>query len=75
MAVLGGEIKVSGVDKDVKIKIPAGTQSNEKFKIKGEGVRNNNHKGDLYAEVIIDIPKNISKEYKKIVEELKKLEE
>ncbi len=74
MAVLGGQIEVQGVENKIKIKIPSGTQSSEKFKIKGEGVKGKTNSGDLYAEVVIEVPKKIDKDYKKKVEELKKLE-
>ena len=72
-AVLGGKVEVGGIDKKIKIKIPAGTQSGEKFKIKGEGVRNKTQPGNLFAEVKISVPKNPSSEYKKIIKELKNL--
>jgi len=75
MAVLGGEIDVEGVDGNIKIKIPKETQSNEKFRIKGEGVKGRSDSGDLFAEVVVEIPKKITKNYKKIMEELKELEE
>ncbi|HIP33177.1 MAG TPA: hypothetical protein EYG89_00215 [Bacteroidia bacterium] len=75
MAVLGGEIDVEGVNGNIKIKIPKETQSNEKFRIKGEGVKGRSDSGDLFAEVVVEIPKKITKNYKKIMEELKELEE
>lgn len=75
VAVLGGKVEVDGIDKKIKIKIPAGTQSGEKFKIKGEGVRYKTRPGSLFAEVKISVPKKPSSEYKKIVKELKALED
>lgn len=74
-AVLGGVEKVQGVEGEIKIKIPAGTQSGEKFKIKKEGVRSKFGAGDLYAKIKIKVPEKPSKKYKKLVEELRELGE
>lgn len=74
MAVLGGKIDVEAIEKKIKIKIPAGTQSGEKFKIKDEGIRYRSGSGDLFAEIVIAVPKKLSSDYKKIIKELEKLE-
>ncbi|MBI2148234.1 molecular chaperone DnaJ [Candidatus Woesearchaeota archaeon] len=76
-AALGEDIKVPTLEKDVNIKIPNGTQSGTKFRLKGQGVPylDGYGRGDLY--VIIDVltPKHLTKEQKKLFENLKKTEE
>lgn len=61
-AALGTEIKVPTVDGDVTYKIPAGTQSGTKFRLKGKGVPklNGYGRGDQFVNVIVDIPKTLS---------------
>ncbi len=71
-AIFGGEIKVSNIDKKIKLKIPAGTQSHTSFKLDGQGMPllNSRQKGDLFVKVIIEIPKidkNREKEIKRIL--------
>ncbi len=76
-AVLGGELEVETLDhKKVKIKIPAGTQNGKVFRIKGKGMPKYNmpgHFGDLYLEVNVIIPQNLTNEEKSLFEKLKKL--
>lgn len=65
-AALGTEIKVATVDGDVKYDIPAGTQSETLFRLKGKGVPrvNSNGRGDQYVKIIVDIPKNLNDKQK-----------
>jgi DnaJ-class molecular chaperone len=57
----------------VKLTIPAGTQSHQIFRIKGKGmpVLNTHRHGDHYVTVIVDIPEKLSKEQKRLFEELR----
>lgn len=72
-AVLGCERKIDTVDGSKTIKVPAGTQYGSLLRIKGEGVGpNDGRRGDLYVQVLIEIPKKLSKEEKKLYEQLKK---
>jgi len=73
IAILGGEIEIEGIDKKLKLKIPAGTQSHTVFKLKNQGmpVLNSNQKGDLFVKVIVEIPKVGRLKEKKIKEALK----
>ncbi|MEN3044966.1 MAG: molecular chaperone DnaJ [Candidatus Hydrothermales bacterium] len=70
--VLGGEIYVDSLNgKKVKIHIPPGTQTGQVFKVKGHGINDlNGHKGDLYVEVDVYIPKNVSNEEREILKRL-----
>ena len=61
------------IKKDVKLKIPSGTQSGTIFKINGEGVPiigREGVRGDLYVRIDVDIPKRVSREQKKLWEKL-----
>lgn len=76
-AVLGGEIKVPTLKSSVKLKIPAGTQPGDKFKLSGLGMpfmKDPNKKGNFIVVADIEIPKSLSIKQKKLFEELQKLE-
>lgn len=76
-AALGDEIKIPTLEKELKLKIPSGTQNATRFRVKGEGIPylDGYGKGDLYVVVNIVTPKSVSKEQKKLFEQLKKTEE
>jgi curved DNA-binding protein len=72
-ALLGTEIEVPTIDKKtLRLKIPAGTQSNAKFRLKGHGMPHMNRggRGDAYVRVIIAIPKRPNKKQKTLAEGL-----
>lgn len=75
-AALGDEIEVPTVSDTVKLKIPAGTQSGTKFRLRGKGVKSvrSNAKGDQYVVVKVETPSNLSTEQKNLFEQLKNLE-
>ena len=58
-----------------KLKIPAGTQSGEVFRIKGAGVRDMDSRrtGDLYVRVAVRTPDDLSKEQKTLLKQLAEL--
>ncbi|WP_339902478.1 J domain-containing protein [uncultured Cyclobacterium sp.] len=75
-AILGGEIIVSTLSGKVKLKVPEGTESGTKVKLKGKGFPVYNKEGvfgDLYLQYTVDIPKNLTAEEKKLFEQLAKL--
>ncbi|KKP95101.1 MAG: Chaperone protein DnaJ [Candidatus Moranbacteria bacterium GW2011_GWE1_36_7] len=75
-AVFGDKIEVKTIDGSVKMKVPAGTQSGEIFRIKGHGVPELNrtgYRGDQLVTVVVDVPKNPTREQKRIMEDLKKV--
>lgn len=73
MAVLGGEVKVPTVTEEVRIKIRAGTQAGTMMRLRGEGVQhiNGRGKGDEYVKINIETPSRLTREQKRIVEEMK----
>ncbi len=76
-AALGAEMTVPTLKKSVKLKVPASTQTDTVFKLKGQGVKDiSSHKiGDEYIKVIVKTPAHMSKRQKELFEELFKTEE
>ncbi|HIE33463.1 MAG TPA: J domain-containing protein [Thermodesulfobacteriaceae bacterium] len=73
-AVLGGEIIVPTLTGRVKLKIPPGTQSGQKFRLKGQGLyKPDGTRGDLYVEVQITVPTELSPEARRKFEELRNM--
>ncbi len=73
-AVLGSEIEVPTIyGKRLKLKIPPGTQSNSKLRIRGYGLpaSDGKGKGDEYVEIIIDVPKKLTETQERIVKTLR----
>lgn len=67
-ALLGGETLVPTLGEPVKMKIPAGSQNGQRFRLKGKGVPG---KGDLFAELFVDIPHKLDAKTKKLLEEVR----
>ncbi|MGL5069220.1 MAG: molecular chaperone DnaJ [Sarcina sp.] len=63
-ATLGEEITVPTIDGNVKYTVPAGTQPGTRFRLKGKGAKrvNSTLRGDQFVDVVVEIPKNLSKE-------------
>jgi molecular chaperone DnaJ len=75
-AVLGGTVDVPAIDKTLKMKVKAGTQSHSLIRLRGEGVQHlqGKGKGDLYVRLIVSVPQKVSREEKKVLEELERLQ-
>jgi len=73
-AALGDTVSVETAYGPVRMKIPAGTQSGEIFRIKGKGLRSVRGfgQGDHLVTVRVEIPKRLSGKEKKLIEELRK---
>lgn len=71
-AILGAEVNVPTIDGSSKIKIPSGTASGQKFRLKGKGaqVLGKKQMGDQYAVVQIVPPKDVPSDLKKTIKEL-----
>jgi curved DNA-binding protein len=64
-ATVGGKISIQGFDKTVSMNIPAGTDSDKVFRLKGMGVPKFDDataRGDAYVKVKIVVPKNLTEE-------------
>jgi len=69
---LGGEIEIETIDdKKLSVKVPAGTQTNEKLRVRGHGMPTGRASsfGDLYIEIGITIPTKLTEKQKKILTE------
>jgi len=74
-AILGGEVLVATIDKEVKLTVPPGTDSGKTFRLKGLGMpklNNSESRGDLFVSAQIEVPKKLTAEQKKKFEELQK---
>ncbi len=72
-ALLGDEYTVKALDGEITVKIPQGIRHGEILRVKGRGVPVSRHeRGDLLLKISIGLPHKLSKEAKKLVEELKK---
>jgi molecular chaperone DnaJ len=71
-AALGAEIEVETFDGPQTIKVPEGTQSGAHFKLRSLGVPlvNSRARGDLYVHVDVQVPKKLTREQRKLFEEL-----
>ena len=73
-ASLGTKIDIPTIDETTKIYIPQGVQTGEKIKIPNKGYKDGNGgRGDLFAEVKIMVPKELTDEEKAIFEKLNKI--
>lgn len=72
-AVLGDTVEIPTLEGKVKVKVEPGTQPGKILRLKGKGIPDINGygKGDLLVKVNVWIPKNLSKEDKKFMEDLK----
>ena len=74
--MLGGEVQVPTLDRPLMLTIPAGTQNGKVFRLRGQGMpklRKPDERGDLYAVIDAQIPRNLSEEEKKLVRQLQAL--
>jgi molecular chaperone DnaJ len=71
-AVLGAEVSVPTVDGPATLKIPAGTQPGKVLRMRGKGVPRlrGNDRGDELVVVNVEIPTHLSKDQRKLFEEL-----
>jgi molecular chaperone DnaJ len=69
-ATLGSKIRVNTVSgKKVVLKIPKGTQSGTKFRIRGQGIQKEGRIGDQYVEVVVQVPEELTDAERKAMEE------
>lgn len=75
-AALGGEIQVPTLDGKVELKIPAGTQNQRNFRLRGKGVPSvrGGGRGDQYCRVIVEVPTNLTARQRELLEEFGRLE-
>lgn len=72
-AALGAEIKVPTLSSQIKMKIPAGTQGGQVFRLRGKGLphtKSSTAPGDQYVVMRIVIPKNLSRHQEDLIRQL-----
>jgi curved DNA-binding protein len=65
-AALGAQVEVRTLDGNAQVKVPAGSSSGRKLRLRGQGIAG----GDLYAVVQIHVPKRLSSEERELFERL-----
>ena len=69
-ATLGGTALLCTLDGNVKVKVPAGTSSGRRIWLAGRGFPNGHGAGDLYAEIRVHVPENLTPEERELFEKL-----
>ena len=61
-AALGGEVQLATLGRPVRLRVPAGTQSGQTFRVAGRGMPRlrSDQRGDLYARVQIVVPRDLT---------------
>jgi len=74
-AALGVEIEAPSLDGSIPLKVPEGTPSGTTFRLKNKGVpdANGRGRGDLYVHVQVKVPAKLTREQRKLLEELAEL--
>ena len=75
-AALGGEFEVPTIDNGrTRVKIPPGTQSGRRFRLanKGMPVLRSKQTGDMYVQVVVETPQNLTKKQRELLTEFEKL--
>ncbi len=75
-AALGGEIEVPSIDGSrAKVKIPAGTQTGDQFRLRAKGfsVLRSTERGDMYIQVAVETPQNLTRRQRELLEEFERV--
>ncbi len=75
-AALGGEFEVPAIDgSKVRVKVPAGTQTGRRFRLgaKGMPVLRSKQSGDMYVQVMVETPQNLTKKQRELLAEFQSL--
>ncbi len=75
-AAIGGEFEVPSIDGGkAKVKVPAGSQSGRRFRLAGKGmpVLRAKQSGDMYVQIAVETPQNLTKRQKELLAEFEKL--
>ncbi|VDM44904.1 unnamed protein product [Toxocara canis] len=75
-AILGGTIKVPGIEQDTYIQIPAGTPSHTRMRLTGKGIKRLDYAGhgDQYINIKIQVPKRLSDKQRALMQAWAELE-
>lgn len=69
-AALGAEVDVPTLEGTVKLKIPTGTQSQKRFRLKNKGIAhvNGRGRGDLFVTAVVEVPTKLNAEQRTMLE-------
>ena len=74
-AALGGQIEVPTIDGGrTRVKVPEGSETGKQFRLKGKGMpvlRTSNH-GDMYIQIEVETPKNLTRRQRELLQEFEK---
>jgi molecular chaperone DnaJ len=76
MAALGGDFEVPTLDgTKTRVKVPEGTQSGRRFRLHGKGmpVMRAKQSGDMYVQVVVETPQNLTKRQRELLMEFERL--
>jgi len=76
IAAVGGEFEVPAIDgSQARVKVPAGTQTGRRFRLSGKGmpVLRSKQTGDMYVQVAVETPQNLTKRQRELLAEFEKL--
>jgi molecular chaperone DnaJ len=71
-AALGGDVEVPVIDGSrARVKIPSGTQTGDQFRLRGKGfsVLRSAQRGDMYIQVAVETPQNLTRRQRELLEE------
>jgi len=75
-AALGGDFEVPTIDGGkTRVKVPEGTQSGRRFRLQDKGmpVLRSKQTGDMYVQVMVETPQNLTKRQRELLGEFEKL--
>jgi molecular chaperone DnaJ len=75
-AALGGDFEVPSIDGGkTRVKVPPGTQSARRFRLSGKGmpVLRSKQMGDMYVQVVVETPQNLTKKQRDLLAEFERL--
>ena len=75
-AAIGGEFEVPAIDgSKSRVKVPGGTQSGRRFRLQGKGmpVLRSKQNGDMYVQIVVETPQNLTKRQRELLAEFDKL--
>jgi molecular chaperone DnaJ len=70
-AALGGEVDVPTLEGKATLRVPAGTQGGQSFRLRSKGVAhvNSRERGDLFARLLVEVPTHLNSEQRQKLEE------
>ncbi len=75
-AALGASIEVPTLEGTVSVKVPAGSRSGSRLRLRGRGLpKPGGKRGDQYVRIVVTVPRRLDAESRRLFEELRRLHE